>query len=359
MACVRVYDANSYTERTLTLTVSNVPPTATVVARHTGPDDLTFDGANSQDTVSDRPYLEYRWNFGDGTGWTPWGLSSSVDHHYEADGSFRASQEVRDRWGEVDVTSCEVIVDTTAPTIDLDDNMVITKAYLGEELVIKVDVTDLSTISKVLLVYGWGEENRSLVMSRIAGTDTFVATIPQLTEVGPLRFHIEAEDAGGHSSLSAPMNVRVVERPDDSWLPILGMAAIIASALLLLYFRMQNMVVDEVFMIYRDGNLMAHQTRRLKPGMDDQIMSSMLVAIQDFVRDSFKDEDTTGLHRMDFGERKVLGEKGENIYLAVVLHGKREGRVVNIMKDTIKPAYSRYSEVLANWDGELEKGGVI
>jgi hypothetical protein len=151
------------------------------------------------------------------------------------------------------------------------------------------------------------------------------------------------------------MNVKVVERPDSTWMLALAAAATIVASLLLLYFRRTTMVVDDVFMIYRDGNLMAHQTRRLKPGMDDQIMGSMLVAIQDFVRDSFKEDASTGLNRMDFGERKVLVEKGDNIYLAVVLHGKREGRVPHIMREAISHTEERFSETLGEWDGDMDK----
>jgi hypothetical protein len=89
--------------------------------------------------------------------------------------------------------------------------------------------------------------------------------------------------------------------------------------------------------------------------MDDQILGSMLVAIQEFVKDSFKDETSTGLNRMDFGEKKVLVEKGDHIYLAVVLHGKHEGRVPQRMKETISRAESDYYNALDGWDGDLEK----
>ncbi len=123
----------------------------------------------------------------------------------------------------------------------------------------------------------------------------------------------------------------------------------------MLYFRALKMVVDEVFFIYEDGNLIAHQTRRLKPGMDDQILGSMLVAIQNFVRDSFKDEASTGLNRMDFGEKKVLVEKGDHIYLAVILHGTREGKVPQRMRDTIFQAESDFHDALHDWDGDLDK----
>lgn len=351
--CVRIYDANSFTERFLTVAINNVPPTAKFVGQISGAGQVTFDGSGSLDSTTDVSGLEYRWFFGDGSGWTPWSNVSDASHQYSTDGIYQTSLEVRDRWGEVDSATLNIIVDTSPPSIDLDDATVLTEAYAGVDTVVRVKVTDVSHVERVLLVYECGEINGALVMSRIAGTDSYVATIPGLPWTGTLSYHVEAEDASGHSSLSATLNVRVVERPESTW--ILMMAAAVAVALLLLYYRRTTMVVDEVFMIYRDGNLMAHQTRRLKPGMDDQIMGSMLVAIQDFVRDSFKEEASTGLNRMDFGEKKVLVEKGENIYLAVVLHGKREGRVPHIMRQAIAHAEERFSETLSDWDGDMEK----
>ncbi|NLT37985.1 MAG: PKD domain-containing protein [Methanomassiliicoccus sp.] len=353
--CVRIYDTNSFTERFLTVAINDVLPTARFVSQTAGGGHVTFDGSSSLDSATDISDLEYRWYYGDGSGWTSWSNISYVQHQYSTDGIYQASLEVRDRWGEVDSVTGNIVVDTSAPSIDLDDAAVQTEAYAGEEVVVRAKVTDVSNIERVLLFYQCGDVNGTLVMSRITGTDTYVATIPALPLTGPLTFHVEAEDAGGHSSLSATMNVKVVERPDSIWMLALAAAATIVASLLLLYFRRTTMVVDEVFMIYRDGNLMAHQTRRLKPGMDDQIMGSMLVAIQDFVRDSFKEDASTGLNRMDFGERKVLVEKGDNIYLAVVLHGKREGRVPHIMREAISHTEERFSETLGEWDGDMDK----
>ncbi len=352
--CVRIYDASSYAERTLTVAVSDVPPTAVMVHQTAGTSNVTFDGSGSRDSLTDLPLLLYRWNFGDGSGWTGWSTESGVEHLYGTEGVYTATLEVEDQWGDVDSVTETVIIDASAPTIDLDNATVQTGAYAGEEVVVRVTITDVSTIGRVMLYYEMGDENGTLAMSRIAGTDTYVATIPPLKHTGTLSYHVEAEDTGGHVSESTVISVGVMERPSDMWLYLLAVVAVVSVVLLLLYFRITGMVVDEVFLIFRDGNLIAHQTRRLKPGMDDQIMGSMLVAIQDFVRDSFKEEASTGLNRMDFGERKVLVEKGENIYLAVVLHGKREGRVPQRMREAIAHTEEVFSATLADWDGDME-----
>ena len=130
--------------------------------------------------------------------------------------------------------------------------------------------------------------------------------------------------------------------------------AIIAAILGLLVYR-ALVPVDEVFIIFQDGQLMAHQTRRIKPGMDDDILASMFVAIQMFVKDSFKDESSTALNRLDFGNKKILVEKGESFYLAVVLHSDRTGSVPKRMRTVIEDIQMNFGPALKAWDGDLEK----
>jgi PKD repeat protein len=353
--CVRFYDL-SMTQKTLTVYIINPRPVAEVTATLSKPSNFTFDASKSHDTPTDmNAGLEYRWYFDDGSAWTDWTRDPKVVHHYEVTEShvFNVTLEVRDQWGLVNSTVYKAIVDFDEPVIDLDQSMV-SKAYRGEDLVIKVNVTDLTNVVHVLLIYTSNNETKTVLMSRISGTDTYVATIPAMDVTGSLSYYITAMDSDGRWAKSTVMSVTLVDRPDALWMYLVAIIGAAAGAFLLLYYH-SRMIVDDVFIIYHDGNLMAHQTRRLKPGMDDQILGSMLVAIQEFVKDSFKDEASTRLNRMDFGEKKVLVEKGDHIYLAVVLHGKREGRVPQRMKEAISRAERDYMEALQEWDGDLEK----
>jgi PKD repeat protein len=355
VVCVRVYDSNSFTEGFLTIRILNVRPVASVTAQASQPGTYSFDASTSWDTSSDNSSLLFRWNFADGSGWTAWSPNRSAGKNYTADGSYSVILEVRDQWGLSGSVTTSVLVDNGPPSIVLDTTMVLTQAYRGDEVVVRVNVTDVSAIAQVVLLYTTDRGTFSMTMSRLSGTDIFMATIPTLNFTGPLTFQVVAEDTGGHRSTSTLMSMSVLVRPSDDWIYLLAGAMATILAILLFYFRAIKMVVDEVFFIYEDGNLIAHQTRRLKPGMDDQILGSMLVAIQNFVRDSFKDEASTGLNRMDFGEKKVLVEKGDHIYLAVVLHGSREGRVPQRMRDTIHQAEADFHDALTNWDGDLDK----
>ena len=130
---------------------------------------------------------------------------------------------------------------------------------------------------------------------------------------------------------------------------------LIAFLVIILYLFLSRPIVDEVFVMYHDGTLLAHQTRRLKPGMDDEILGGMLIALQNFVRDSFKDESSTVLRRMDFGERKLLVERKDDFFMAVVLSGKRAGNAAQRMLKVLDSIEDGYAGVLREWDGDLEK----
>lgn len=352
--CVRNYNLNPFVEEYLTVYIMNVRPVADIKVNIESYGNFTFDARGSWDTATDNSSLRYRWNFGDIHGWTPYSNETRVVQNYTADGTYIVILEVMDQHGLVGSATYRAVVDSSPPAILLDSGMLASQVYRGDDLVIKVNVTDPSGVDRVLLVYTSNNETKTLIMSRVSGTDTYVATIPAADVTAGLTYYIEAVDSDGHGIKSAIMGISLTDRPDSLLIYLLLCAGAVLGALSLMYHR-ARMVVDDVFIIYNDGNLMAHQTRRLKPGVDDQILGSMLVAIQNFVKDSFKDEASTGLNRMDFGEKKVLVEKGDHIYLAVVLHGKREGRVPQRMRETISKAENDYYDALAGWDGDLEK----
>ncbi|MCG7841501.1 MAG: hypothetical protein MIO87_06250, partial [Methanomassiliicoccales archaeon] len=146
-----------------------------------------------------------------------------------------------------------------------------------------------------------------------------------------------------------------VEYEDSSLFMITSALALICLLVLLIYLFLSRPIVDEVFVMYHDGTLLAHQTRRLKPGMDDEILGGMLIALQNFVRDSFKDESSTVLSRMDFGEKKLLVERKDDFFLAVMLSGKRAGSAPQRMQKVLDNIDDNYAGVLREWDGDLEK----
>jgi hypothetical protein len=115
-------------------------------------------------------------------------------------------------------------------------------------------------------------------------------------------------------------------------------------------------IIDEIFLMYRDGRLIKHYTRRLKPDIDNDILSSMLVAVQDFIKDSFGrgiGEDGA-LDEMTFGEFKIVIGRGRWIIIAALVFGQGADRVKPEIFKTVTEIEKKYESILKNWDGVLE-----
>jgi DNA-binding response OmpR family regulator len=111
-------------------------------------------------------------------------------------------------------------------------------------------------------------------------------------------------------------------------------------------------IVDEIFLMYKNGELIKHFTRRLKPDMDPEIFSSMLVAVQNFVKDSFRNE-TGELNGLQFGNFRVLICRGKCIILAVFIEGEETESLKAQLRKTVDDMEGDKPERLASWKGMM------
>jgi len=80
--------------------------------------------------------------------------------------------------------------------------------------------------------------------------------------------------------------------------------------------------VEHVFLIHRHtGLLIVHVAAKEATSQDPQLVSSMLAAIQDFVRDSFAGVRHQGLDTMQLGELRLWSEQGPFATLVAVIRG--------------------------------------
>ncbi len=107
--------------------------------------------------------------------------------------------------------------------------------------------------------------------------------------------------------------------------------------------------INDIFLVYIDGRLMVHFTPETS-NLDSELMSSMLVAIQNFVSDSFKSQG--GLDSFHFGENSVIVEKGQFTFLAVVIGGKEPPQLRDRIQTTMQRIEGLYSGVIEKWDGD-------
>jgi hypothetical protein len=114
----------------------------------------------------------------------------------------------------------------------------------------------------------------------------------------------------------------------------------------------EDFTIEGVFLIYEDGRLVArsltHSTQ-----IDDHLFSSMLVAIQGFVKESFKAE--TGLDSFEFSGRHIVLKKGRFLFLVASLSGKEPPMLRDEMKVALEKIEGTYAGVVEDWDGDISK----
>ncbi len=113
--------------------------------------------------------------------------------------------------------------------------------------------------------------------------------------------------------------------------------------------------IEGAFLIYRDGRVIAHWSRRTDFSADAEVVSGMLSAIQDFITQSFAGTPGGALREVRHGGLDLIMEHGENAYLAVVVDGPRPLGLQQHMKNLLSTFHQRYAGALDKWDGVVDR----
>ena len=111
--------------------------------------------------------------------------------------------------------------------------------------------------------------------------------------------------------------------------------------------------VEEAFLIYEDGRLIAHNSRRLKPERDKDITTGMLTAVQAFVTDTLMDEEKGTLDQLKYGNLSILVEPQGKVNLAIIISGEETPVLRQGMRNIVAYINKRYSLFLEDWDGDI------
>ncbi len=119
--------------------------------------------------------------------------------------------------------------------------------------------------------------------------------------------------------------------------------------------RRKKVEIEEVFLVYRDGVLISHLSRTLMREKDEDVLSGMLTAVQEFVREAFQYGEHRELHQLDFGEYRILIERGKYVYLAVVYSGEESTQIRKKVRTVIDRIEDQFGAALEKWDGDMEE----
>ncbi len=111
--------------------------------------------------------------------------------------------------------------------------------------------------------------------------------------------------------------------------------------------------IEHVFLIHRHtGLLIAHVAAENAVSQDPQLVSSMLAAIQDFVRDSFSGAEHQGLDSVQLGELRLWSEPGPFAALIAVIRGDPPEGLHDTMRNILSRIHAERHHALESFDGD-------
>ncbi len=111
--------------------------------------------------------------------------------------------------------------------------------------------------------------------------------------------------------------------------------------------------VEQIFLIHKTTGLpMQHVVAPEVIAQDSSLVSGMLTALQDFVRDSFTAPQGDGLAMLKVGELNVWIEQGPQAILAAVIRGSAPESLRGNLRATLEDLHSRFAAALTSFDGD-------
>lgn len=111
--------------------------------------------------------------------------------------------------------------------------------------------------------------------------------------------------------------------------------------------------VEQVFLIDRRSGILLQHVHHGAEGMQDaDMVSGMLTAIQDFVRDSFKVAEGDSLEALKVGELSVWVEPGPLAIVAAVTRGAVPREYRRTLQDAVESIHLQFAEPLEHFSGD-------
>lgn len=111
--------------------------------------------------------------------------------------------------------------------------------------------------------------------------------------------------------------------------------------------------LENLFLIHNDGRLISHVSKEENTNLDQDVLSAMFTAVQEFVRDSFQ-KGEVGLKKLEIGDKSVVIEKGASAYLALIYSGHPSAEVLGSLAILLRDVEERFKGRIERWDGTMK-----
>src|SRR2546422_782933 len=214
---------------------------------------------------------------------------------------------------------------------------------------------------------GWDTDGNPVPLT----VTNWSSTIGQIVAVNSTAAQFEAPTQPGTGVVSATQgtirgsaNVTVeppiaVVPPTSPWDTMLwpGFAMLVSAlgAAVVAIRRSANHAfrIEDLFLINREGLLIAHTTSRRDSHGAADILAGMLTAIMSFAQDVFQEE-IGGLRQFEIGNKTVALEPSEHVYVAAIGSGPIRNRLSTSLRDFLADIEERYGDRLQWWSGMNE-----
>ena len=111
--------------------------------------------------------------------------------------------------------------------------------------------------------------------------------------------------------------------------------------------------IDEAFLVHKSGCLIGYHTQEENIVVDYDLVAGMLTAVQSFVKDTFG-AGQWSLKKLEFENKNIMIELGDNFYLAIVYHGKATTKMDYMVEKVMLEIEEEFGELGENWDGDMD-----
>ncbi|MFQ6059686.1 MAG: hypothetical protein ACE5KV_00110, partial [Thermoplasmata archaeon] len=149
-------------------------------------------------------------------------------------------------------------------------------------------------------------------------------------------------------SVSSPVSPRVEMY---IWPTSIGIV-LFALGAILFWKTSRRYSMEDLFVVGKEGKLIVHKTKRARPDRDEDILAGMLTAIQEFAKDTFREE-KEALKAFELKEKKVLIETAKNFYVAAIFAGKEPKWAPKSLEAFVRDMETIYGSAIDSWSGDV------
>lgn len=118
-------------------------------------------------------------------------------------------------------------------------------------------------------------------------------------------------------------------------------------------------LVEQVFLIYEDGRLLAYVSLGREKDFDKDILGGMLTGVMNLLSTVFVNkeagEKNVEKYKFELGERSIILDMGNHFFIAMVLTGREDEELRQKTRAVVVDIDREYGAVLEDWGGGMEE----